>query len=113
MSVFVGAWSPEDPFDFWPKSPWPLLTGTLAGAASDATVRGQFLPRRLAATSSRNKKHPASRPSLRFVPAGAFVRLKPPPFGCQKGQNDPGHNQNRKDETNDLHQRKTPRHELG
>ena len=73
----------------------------------------QFLPRRLTATSSRNKKQAASRPPLRFVPSGAFVRLKPPPFGCQKGRTTPGHNQNRKDETNDLHQRKTPRHELG
>lgn len=46
----------------------------------------QFLPRRLTATSSRNKKQSASRPPLRFVPSGAFVRLKPRPLVARKAE---------------------------
>ena len=109
-------WSLADPFvalSALPVPPWPLLTGTLAGAASDATAR------RSVSSPSPDGDFLAQQETARFPSSTAFR-----PFGCirppeapalwlPERPNDPGHNQNRKDETNDLHPRNHPRHELG
>jgi len=65
------------------------LLAPLRGRRPMQRRAGQFLPLRASPHSSRSKKQSACRPPLCSVPAGAFVRLKPPPFGCQKGRTTP------------------------
>jgi len=79
----------------WPKSPWPLLTGTLAGAAVGATAHWPV-------SSPDLQSFPAEQETVRlpsstlFRPCGCTRPPEAPAFWLPERPNDPGPNQKTK-----------------